>query len=85
VTNQRKCLKRSVDFAGDIAPQKLTPELLTEWRDHLRAKAKLKDSSINTYLLTVGTFLNWLVDEGVLLESPMMSVPLLKRVTRGIA
>ncbi len=76
VENQAKCLKRLADFTGDVPPTQLTVETLEAWRDHLAET--LKPSSTNRYVLTVGTFLNWLVAEGVLDDSPMMFVALLK-------
>jgi site-specific recombinase XerD len=38
----------------------------------------LKPSTVNRYLLTVGTFYNWLAAEGVVNESPVGSVRLLR-------
>src|SRR4051812_42600114 len=80
VENQLKCLRRLMQFTGDADPRTLTVAHVDAWRDHL--SESLMDSSTNRYVLTVGTFLgtflNWLVTEGVLDEAPTLSVALLK-------
>jgi site-specific recombinase XerC len=40
------------------------------WRDHMRAVEQLRATTINAYLMTVRTFLLWLVTEGELAEAP---------------
>jgi integrase/recombinase XerD len=77
VQNQRDTIRRAIRHLGDIDPRQLSPEHLAAWRDTLRTEG-LKDSTVNRYLLAFGTFLNWLVDESVLDESPAHAVPLLK-------
>src|SRR3954465_10523917 len=63
VQNQEKCLRRLVQHTGDVTPVELSPATLEVWRDKLAET--LKASSVNRYVLTVGTFLNWLAAEGV--------------------
>jgi hypothetical protein len=53
VGNQRKAIAKLTRGVGDVAPETLTAEPLCAWRDDMRSK--LMDSSVNCYLLTVGT------------------------------
>jgi site-specific recombinase XerD len=80
VKNQRECLRRLAGFAGDVEPAALTPEVLESWRDYLLHERRIKASSANRYLLTVGTFFNWLVAEGAIPEAPTFSVDLAPEV-----
>jgi len=77
VDNQAKCLRLLAGHVGEeVDARKVDDLALISWRDELAAR--VKPSTVNRYLLTVGTFYNWLVGEGVLEESPLMYVPLLK-------
>lgn len=77
VQNQEKCVRLLAGHVGDeVDARKVDDLALIAWRDELASR--LKPSSVNRYLLTVGTFYNWLVSEGVLEESPLMFVPLVK-------
>ncbi len=60
VDNQRKVLAKLVRFAGDVAAECVTSDVLSAWRDHMHEAEKLKPTSTNRYLLTAGTFFNWL-------------------------
>ncbi len=76
IVNQREQLQRLARHFGDVDAAFVTDGQLLAWRDSL-VKRGLKATTINTYNLTVSTFYNWLVDEGVISESPMLYVPLL--------
>lgn len=75
VGNQAKAIARLVRHVGDVPPASVTSRALEEWRDEM--SATLKPSTVNRYLLTVGTFFNWLAAEGVLAAAPTVSVSLL--------
>jgi site-specific recombinase XerD len=47
------------------------------WKDDMLQR-RLLPSTVNAYLLGLGAFLNWLVGEGVLSESAVRSVPLVR-------
>lgn len=74
VHNQREALKRVAKFFGDVNAATATDGDFIRWRDTLTARG-LKPSTVNSYLVTVGTFYNWLVAEGVMVESPLFYVP----------
>ena len=74
VDNQRKVLAKLVRFAGDVAAECVTSDVLSAWRDHMHEAEKLKPTSTNRYLLTAGTFFNWLVSERELPEAPTVAL-----------
>ncbi len=76
IVNQREALRRLAKHFGDVDAASVTDAQLLTWRDSM-VKRGLKPTTINTYNLTVSTFYNWLADEGVMAESPMLYVPLL--------
>ena len=76
IVNQREQLQRLARHFGDVDAASVTDWQLLAWRDSL-VKRGLKATTINTYNLTVSTFYNWLADEGIISESPMLYVPLL--------
>jgi len=74
VHNQREGLKRLAKFFGAVDAARVLDGDFIRWRDAHTARG-LKPSTVNGYLVTVGTFYNWLVAEGVLEESPLFVVP----------
>jgi site-specific recombinase XerD len=80
VRNQTRALRLLARFVGEAADAaRVTDVDLIRWRDDAVARG-LKASTVNKYLLTVGTFYAWLTDEGVISESPLYHVPLLHEV-----
>ena len=55
---------------GIDAPEKLTPEMLTEHVQGLRGKRKLAGSSVTRHLSTLRTFFKWLMSVGVMSADP---------------
>src|SRR6476646_5780233 len=55
-------LRAAIAHLGDVTPESVTPEDLEGWKAAL-VKRGLKASTINAYLVRVGTFSNWLTDE----------------------
>jgi site-specific recombinase XerD len=74
VHNQREGLKRLAKFFGDVNAATVTDGDFIRWRDALTARG-LKPSTVNGYLVSIGTFYNWLAAEGVIEESPLFYVP----------
>jgi integrase/recombinase XerD len=74
VHNQREGLKRLAKFFGNVNAATVTDDDFIGWRDALTARG-LMASTVNSYLVSVGTFYNWLVAEGVIAESPLFFVP----------
>jgi site-specific recombinase XerD len=80
VTNQRRALQLLARFVGeDTDAARVTDADLIRWRDDAVGRG-LKASTVNKYLLTVGTFYAWLANEGVIAGSPMLYVPMLNEV-----
>jgi site-specific recombinase XerD len=78
VKNQTKVLRKLASFLGDAPLDSATSKELSAWRDYMYQTERLKPSSVNRYLLTVGTFYNWLAAEGVIRESPVRAVRLIR-------
>jgi integrase len=70
VAMQRKALTKLERHLGDVPPAAVTAEAIGQWQAHMRDVEGLKASSINSYALSVLTFLRWLVSEGELNEAP---------------
>lgn len=69
-----KAFKKLIGGVGDVAAESLTPATVEGWRDRMSNVERLKPGTVNNYLRWVGTFYNWLVDEGVVSESPIAQV-----------
>jgi integrase/recombinase XerD len=86
VRQYRKVLDRLGRFIGDDAhAAEVTAETLEAWRDSLLTDEGVSPSTVNIYLRQVGTFFHWLVDEGVLDESPILAVAYVKQRDREAA
>ncbi len=52
----------------------VTPDCVELWREHMHRVEGLKPQTVNQKLRHAGTFFNWLAAEGVIPESPTLSV-----------
>jgi site-specific recombinase XerD len=80
VRNQRATLVKLQRFTQDVEPAVITSDVLNAWKDHMRTVERLRDTSVNRHLLTVGTFFNWLVAEEVLPTAPRAVLVKVKHV-----
>jgi site-specific recombinase XerC len=71
----RQRLTQVVLFFGDVPPESLTVEHVEAWKDDMCERG-LMPSTVNSYLPALGAFLNRLIAEGALTESPVNEGPL---------
>jgi site-specific recombinase XerD len=74
---------KSIRHFGDVAPETLTADDFEQWRDSMLLGEQLMPTTINNYLRWIGTFYNWLVDEGVIDSSPVVQVPYVRTKDRA--
>jgi site-specific recombinase XerD len=82
VRQYRKVLDRLGRFIGDDAhAAEVTAETLEDWRDVL-VNEGLSPYTVKLYLRQVGPYDHWLVDEGVIADSPALPVAYVKQRNR---
>jgi len=65
----RSALTPFVEMCGDVPAIKVNADLISEFTAYLKKK-DLRPITINSYLIALGTFLNWLVEQGLIDKRP---------------
>ena len=65
----RSALSPFVEMYGDVHAIEINVDLISEFTAYLKKK-DLRPITINSYLIALGTFLNWLVEQEVIVKRP---------------